>query len=175
MKDLILNKRVLAACLAACFLLGLTGITFAYYQDVTDKAVNTFTVGNVTTEIEEKFEVIDSEIIKEPIVVNTGKNSCYIRMRVIISPSDAANITGLDETNWELYTDGYYYYKKHVEPKEKTSPVFKGVSVTEGFSGEVEIACYQESVQAEATVEGEAVTDMMEIWDAYDNRKAVFK
>lgn len=174
MKNIFSNKCLISACAVLCFLVGLTGVTYAYYQKVTDKKSNTFTIGDVTTEIQEEFEITDSGIVKKPSVVNTGTNSCIIRMRVVISPSDAAEVTGFDADNWKKEADGYYYYQKAVDPGEKTTPVFTGVTVREGFSGDVEVTCYQEAVQSEATIENATVTDMMSIWESYDNERDVF-
>lgn len=175
MKKISRKQKVLILSISCLLLAGAAGVTLAYNKSTTEKRENTFTIGNVTTEIEEELEVNGTSIEKKPSVKNTGANACYIRMRVTISPEDIVEITGWNE-KWTKESDGFYYYKDKVEPGKSTEPIFQGAEVKEdGFTGDVEITCYQEAVQAEATVESQRVTDMMTIWKAYDDGKAVFK
>lgn len=174
----ITNKHKFLILLVSCLLLaGIIGVTYAYNKDTTEEKTNTFTVGNVTTEIEEEVKITGTSIEKKPYVKNTGINACYIRVRVTVSPEDAVKITDWQTEKWKLENDGYYYYQDKVEPGKRTEvPVFTGAEITKaGYTGDVEITCYQEAVQAEATVESQKVTDMMTIWEAYDSGKDVFK
>lgn len=168
------KKKILILSVSCLLLAGAAGITLAYNKDTTEKKENTFTVGNVTTEIEEDLKVNGTSIEKKPSVKNTGLNACYIRMRVTVSSEGAAEITGWND-KWQEKPDGFYYYQEKVEPGQSTEPVFTGADMEEGFTGDLEITCYQEAVQAEATVDSQRVTDMMTIWQAYDEGKAVFK
>lgn len=170
------NKKWLFVLIPVCVLI-LTGAgaTYAYMKSVTAEKVNTFTVGNVTTDLKEEIGETGADTIgKSPYVVNTGENTCYIRMRVTVSPEDSAELTGVNAKDWKLEADGFYYYQKPVEKGGQTTPVFTGVKVSEGFTGDLEVTCYQEAVQSEAVAEGRPVTDMMEIWKAYDTGAEVF-
>ena len=126
MKSMMKKKSILIAVLAV-LLIG-TGVaaTLAYLSDKEEALVNTFKVGNVTTEIIEDIfkQETDTIFAKEPYVKayvnfflgnvkNTGENDCYVRARVVCSPEEAFEELVINE-NWELNpsnpTDGFYYY-----------------------------------------------------------------
>lgn len=167
------KHKIVVALLSLCLLGGAIGVTYAYYQAQTELKKNTFSIGNVTTEITEEVATEGNKITKKPVVTNTGKNDCYIRMRVTVSPEGAADITGWSE-NWTDGKDGFYYYQTAVAPKGKTDAIFTGANLKKGFTGDFEITCYQEAVQAEARVDGTITKNIKEIWAAYDKQTAVF-
>ena len=136
-----MNKRkilLLAALLVMVAILGVGG-TLAYFT-AEDSATNEFTVGNVKIDlIEPKWDEIGKHeakdaypgeaLAKNPQVVNTGNNPCFVRIEVTgldqfvqtygedamiglrYIDADGVYHEGINETDWE-YHEGYYYYKK---------------------------------------------------------------
>jgi len=157
-----------------------TGLmTIAMLRSETGKLTNKFELGNVTTEIEEEFEKtqIVTTFKKEPIIRNTGKSDCYVRVRVTISPEEAIVVVGDEEafggtkTNW-VYYNGYYYYKTPIVPGEATTPLFNTVTVKDEYIDTIEgfeVTVYQEAVQAKLSAkDGSYTTSSAEIWAVYD-------
>lgn len=171
------RKNIIIAAvstLAAAILIA--GVTLALYTTRTEGTVNTFTVGNVTTEIIEIFNKInDHEYQKEPCVTNTGENSCYIRMRAAITPEDAlANLDiNYDTRNWEKKGE-WYYYKNEVAPGESTTPLFTRVNVDYNETDkpwiDFDIILYQEAVQSSVMNNGTLITDRDTIWNLYNGQ-----
>ena len=174
MKSL-LSKKVLLISMIAVLLIG-TGIatTLAYLSDSKESLVNTFKLGNVTTNIEETFEkTSETTFKKEPVVENIGENDCYVRVRVTVSPEEQLEIDGWDQDNW-IEKGDYYYYKKPLKANgDKTTPLFKTVSVKDEYIDtieEFEVTVYQEAVQATMNADdGTGTSDMDAIWAAYDS------
>lgn len=169
----LLNKKVIAiAALALCVTGAAVGTTVAYLKDTTEEIVNTFEVGSVETEL---LEVV-ADNVKEPYVLNTGKNPCYIRMRATVSPSDKGSlnqvVSGNDITNW-VYNeaDGFYYYQKAVAPGEYTTALFTSVKTDSVSANDsFDIVLYQEAVQTSVSkADGTVENDMMDIWSFYDS------
>lgn len=136
-----MNKRkilLLAALLVMVAILGVGG-TLAYFT-AEDSATNEFTVGNVKIDlIEPKWDEIGKHeakdaypgeaLAKNPQVVNTGNNPCFVRIEVTgldqfvqtygedamiglrYIDADGVYHEGINETDWE-YHEGYYCYKK---------------------------------------------------------------
>lgn len=143
--------------------LATVGLTYAYLKANTSNLRNTFTVGEITTVIEEDPS-IDTTIHKNPSVKNTGKNDSIIRMRVTISPSKIEeflvenNSINYDSKTW-VYNkaDGFWYYQGVVKPGKSTTPLFTEVKglikdgkIIEEFKdvNDFQITLYQEAVQA---------------------------
>lgn len=133
-----MSKKRIFLIVIACFLvLGMSfGITYAYLI-AKDKAVNQFTIGENIIEVYENYEPPEklepgAKFTKEPYVKNTGNLSCFVRMRADFSNSKAEDFCELDidTTNWELNKDdGYYYYKKILNPNDVTEPLFTTVKI----------------------------------------------
>lgn len=99
---------ILISCLVLSLTIGLGG-SLAYLTD-TDTRVNTFTMGKVDIEVEEKFE--DESLLKPGQTVekkawieNTGDNDAWVWMTVSV-PSEIAHVIHL---NW---CEGVTYYSK---------------------------------------------------------------
>lgn len=164
-----LNKKTIAILAVALFATGAAvGTTVAYLKDTTDTLTNTFEVGSVETEL---LEVV-SGTTKQPYVMNTGKNDCYVRIRATVSPSDLLlqdAVDGFDENRWE-HIGEYYYYKKVVKPGEITeAPLFNNIQQDEKTKGkDFSIILYQEAVQTSVATPDGVETDMMKIWKFYE-------
>lgn len=166
-------KNFLVVAIAAFLLLGSSVAgTIAYFSDE-QEVVNTFTIGNVTTEIEESFEQeTETVFTKTPYIVNTGKNDCYVRMRVVSSPEEALSLSGFDTSNWTKKADGFYYYNHVLRSGEKTvTPLFDQVEVIDTSIDGFEVAVYQEAVQTILYAQDSTYTEnMAKIWECYDNK-----
>lgn len=165
------KKRLVIVSLLSC--LGLVGasfgLTYAFLFADTAKP-NVFTVGKNEVEIEEDFEPpTDLEkctgFKKVVQIKNTGNISCYVRVRVDFSDSDALAFCTPDYDSDAIFSkgepwyyceaDGYYYYKDALPPFKKdevngiTSPLFKWVDVEENAAKiNFDIMVYSESCEA---------------------------
>lgn len=112
------------------------GATYAYLH-VKKQTVNEFTVGENIIELHEDYKPPEKlepgiSFTKKPYVENTGNVPCFVRMRADFSNSKAEEFCDIDfnTTDWEKNdTDGYYYYKHLLNPKEKTESLFKTVKI----------------------------------------------
>ena len=161
-----MNKRkilLLVALLCMVAILGVGG-TLAYFT-AEDDVTNTFTVGNVKIDLTEpkwdpelggtgKTEAEDvypgEALPKDPTVENTGKNPCFVRIKVVGLDCLKAEGDG-DEMlihvrteyvedalgkDWVLHSDGYYYYTKVLAAGEKTTPVFDSIVIPEALTND---------------------------------------
>lgn len=178
MREFLKSKRgkIISILTASLVLVGsITGITVSAMKTETEVVENKFSIGKVTTEIEEKISV--DEMQKEPSVKNTGSCDCIIRMKVVINPDDAKiRLTGgafaeKNETKW-VYNeeDGFYYYEDIVATGKSTEALFTHYEWTgaEDFSDfeEFDIVLYQEAIQIEAVSEQERISFKNNIYDA---------
>lgn len=115
------------------------GGTVAYLVTHTDPVVNTFTPGEVSCQVEEKFE--GNNVKTEAVVKNTGNVPAYIRVAVVANTIDKqGNITGmttlldnrLNETYWTKSGD-FYYYNDVVQPGDVTANLLNADINLEGI------------------------------------------
>ena len=179
------TKAILLLATSAVLVLLLAGVTFAYLHRETGALVNTFSVGNVTTEITEDDPKQDgTDLTKEPIVKNTGANDCIVRVRVSVSPValfDGGGPLKLADDEKEslvypfvddvglndwIYHDGYFYYQGVLKPDDRTSPVFNKVTgvFKENDSNQV-IDDVKEAGNFQVTVYQEAVQSVVHTED----------
>lgn len=193
-----LNKKYLLVGISLLLCLTI-GVTFALSRETSNTLLNKFLVGSLESEIiEEKPEVTDGKIDKNPKVVNTGSTNALLRVRITVSPEElwtpngVNNILSLDINNdkW-TYQDGYYYYQDILKPGESNSvDVFKEVTLNaqSGYEsikdlledkGKFNIAIYQETIATKATdgsgdeisaiVDGKFNSDKAnQVWDIYE-------
>lgn len=129
-----------AGLLALALILVCTvGGTVAYLVTHTDPVVNTFTPGEVSCQVEEKFE--GNNVKTEAVVENTGNVPAYIRVAVVANTIDAqGNITGMETLpagwlNTEDWTKSgdFYYYKGVVQPGDVTDNLLNADINLEGI------------------------------------------
>lgn len=126
------------------------------YRTAKDSAVNTFTVGENVTSIQETYNPPEelktgescTKIVK---IKNEGSVSCYVR--VLAEIEDPLIAEGLDiDWNTEDWTekqaDGYYYYKEPLAVGETTEPLFTTLKATKDLN-DFKMLVYEESAQAE--------------------------
>lgn len=155
MKNVLKKKRVLIAILAL-IAVGLVAGTIAYNNDRSIFA-NIFGVSDFKTEFIETFDSPDNwqpcdEIPKTVI----AKNDSGVRVNVRLSYEEfwkaknggslpltrngvkLAIINFQNEDDWELRSDGWYYFKAGLAPGESTNSLFKSVKLdcSANFGGE---------------------------------------
>ena len=155
------------------------GGTYAFLQSRSNNLTNKFEIGSVETEItEEKFEFASATLInKDPRVKNVGKNDCYIRARINITPEGEGITLGSINPKW--VKDGeYYYYTDPVAPNDSTEPIFTTVTIPEGWVTysdgvakatdkfkDFDVIVYQEAVVANLA----GYENYGTIWEAYNS------
>ena len=150
-------KKILSIAGIVCFSMLVAVGTHGIYSWFTDQSqrVNSFSVGMNEVEIREEFpdqELTPGKIIKkEAGFTNTGMVPMYVRAVYLFSNKEAEEGSELlmGSTLWEKADDGYYYYKKIVQPQESTELFLKGIhwkkqKITDGF----DLTIYTETVQA---------------------------
>ena len=178
------KKIIFALALGVAIMVTSTVGTLAYLKSNSGTVVNTFTVGSVETEIDE--DVDPSQNLKEVRVVNTGKNDCLVRMRVVISPEKSGiAINDYNDSKFEKKDDGFWYYKGILKaPTESeyyaTPYLFTNYTIPAEFKDNFTITVYQEAVQAMVHLtDGTTISAYGEdgkynaenaarIWQAYD-------
>ncbi len=177
------KKIIFALALGVAIMVTSTVGTLAYLKSNSGTVVNTFTVGSVETEIDENVD--PSQNLKEVRVVNTGKNDCLVRMRVVISPEKRG--IAIDDYNSTKFTqkgDFWYYNGVLKAPTENeyyaTPYLFTNYTIPAEFKDNFTITVYQEAVQAMVHLtDGTTISAYGEngkynaenaarIWQAYD-------
>jgi predicted ribosomally synthesized peptide with SipW-like signal peptide len=94
-------KKIIAIVLAALLIAGISiGATLAYLTD-RDSEVNTFTIGDVTIDLDEEFKqgatlIPGVNIEKKPTITNTGKNDAWVWLTFAIPAALDVNTPGSD-------------------------------------------------------------------------------
>ena len=108
------------------------GVTAAFLTARDGSVVNTFQSSQVSCAVNEK--PFDGTTKTNVTISNTGDTEAYIRAAIVVTWKDKENgnvygampVLGTDYTmemnlaNWIDGGDGYYYYKKAVQPDGKT-------------------------------------------------------
>lgn len=158
------NKLLLQFDVLLGLLLCTVLITTALAIPIASSATkNQFTVGNNYSEIAEEYEPpavleADKSYTKKVAVSNCNDSRatnktvpCYVRLFAEVEDPDVASRLEIDfnSSDWtNKQSDGYYYYKKVLNPGETTSPLFTTLSAKEDIS-DFAMICYSESVQCE--------------------------
>lgn len=159
-------KKITIRVLLSVLLVAVVAVggTLAYLYATDSPLLNTFTLADVHTEIEEPES--GTAVTKDPKIQNEGKSPVYVRARAVISGGDADVIEAnnwitivYNEPVWVNGGDGFYYYTDILQPKAEgagvyptTSELFTDVTVSNEVSKEAEfyLDVYQESVLAPA-------------------------
>lgn len=129
------------------------GGTFAYLTATDSPLLNTFTLAEVETNVEEPST--GTESTKNAGVKNTGKSPVYVRARVVVSGIEPSQLTVnySSQEDWQDGGDGFYYYTSILQPNSTTSPsLFTNVKVADDVPKDARFSVdvYQESVLAPA-------------------------
>lgn len=126
------KNKAMALIVSILLMLTVTiGGSLAYLIATSDAVTNTFNPSHVTTAVE---ETLDNNVKKDVKIKNTGDTAAYIRAAVVVTWQNANGdvygqkpVAGVDYTNWTPGADwvegndGFYYYKKPVEPNMSTA------------------------------------------------------
>lgn len=182
-----MKKKIISIALVVAMIAIIAAGSFAYFTD-TKSTDNVFTVGNVKIKLTEpNWEnqgKIDAETVyagealaKDPTVENTGKNPCFVRVKVeglgqfgegkMITYESGSNYTPNNMNDgWEYY-NGYFYWTKplvvvgteneswNAGLASKTAPLFDRVRMPVGLTGDEEvqpIVVTAEAVQAQGAM-----------------------
>ena len=183
-----MKKKITAIALVVCLVaVAIVGGSLAYFTD-TKEAENTFTVGNVEIKLTEPNwegsgsqdapEVYPGEpLAKDPTVENTGKNPCFVRIKVTgldcLDPAGDITyrtdyVTGKLGDNWVLHTDGNFYYNKVLEVGATTDALFDQIVIPtdlENGNAETEfnVVVTAEAVQAQGAKASWAAVQTMTV------------
>lgn len=106
------------------------GGTLAWLATSTEDVVNTFTPGEVDSEV---HEVLDGSTKRNVQIENTGNVDAYIRAAIVVNwvaadgtiygeaPVRGTDYTLQTDSYWFQDADGYYYYPNKVGAKQLTS------------------------------------------------------
>ena len=143
--------------------------SLAWLISTPEPVVNEFTPGEVTIQVDEKFD--DEHTTKQNVSIkNTGNVPAYIRVALIpawvddegniaakpasLKLNDDCNIAwGKDgngyENDWFIGSDGFYYCKTVIEPDESTPILIKSCTVKgEGHEYDFELQVIASAVQS---------------------------
>lgn len=162
-----MTRGKLALLLISLVLVTALGVggTLAYLFTGTNSVVNTFTPASNAASIDEPDWDEGDTVKKNVTVKNTGDVKSYIRVKIVANwqQEDGVVITpapvlGADytmttnNTEWTLHTDGYYYHKGAVEPKESTAVLIYSAAPVAGRAPAgctLQIEVLAQAVQAE--------------------------
>ncbi len=167
-----MKKKLILLTALAAIVLAAAGGSIAYFT-VTGTAQNMITAGNVKMALHDETE--DSVALSQEVphtlmpgdtadkivyVENTGDNAFYTRIKLNCSaqsPDGKALGAGhiafnIDTVNWQLGTDGWYYYRSAVDKGAQTAPLFTEVSLlpetgNEYMNADVSIRVVAQAVQ----------------------------
>lgn len=152
------NKKMMLGSAILLVVLLVVGGTLAWFTAETDTVVNNFKAGTLDIKLTEDFDdtaagnVNPGDKIKKEITIeNTGTKRAYLRMKLepkwtnlvgeqtTLEDWGPASILDLHQ-DWELKSDGYYYYKNVVAagataPKPFTKIQFAGAAMGDKYQG----------------------------------------
>lgn len=143
----ILKRKTFWLIVGVLLLIGGIGVSevMAYFTThVAAKGGYPLTLGTETS-IQEEVE----DMTKHIVLVNTGENDCYVRVKVFCGSRFAINYSSaLDDRNepyWELAeVDGYWYYRDIVPAGGKTGELLAKIEIPEEFTESFDIVVIQE-------------------------------
>lgn len=144
-----MKKRIILLTALAAMILAAAGGSIAYFT-VQATTSNVITAGNVVMALHD--ETADGEVFpqeglralmpgdtadKVVYVENTGDHAFYtrIKLRCSAQSSDGSALNfdkislNIDTANWQLGSDGWYYYSTAVEKSTQTGPLFTEVTL----------------------------------------------
>ena len=126
---------------------------------------NEFIMGEVKTQIIENFDS-NNKTKKDVNIKNIGNVPAYIRATIVISWKDNEgkvlgeipeenvdySIKFSESSNWIKEEDGYYYYKKQIEPNESTEILIEECKQLKEYDNKIlEVTIANQAIQAQPT------------------------
>ena len=146
------KKKVIIAAIVLALVLSIGGV-LAYFSD-SEKATNTFTVGNISIELTEPTwtstgaakaaNVLPNQLIeKDPTIKNDGNNAAYVFMKVSIPKATVTTETdaggnGTQNTTQRLFT----LMNNAATPAEGVNSGWVEVSSTTGSGTDPDVIIY---------------------------------
>lgn len=167
------KRFFLITCLMLlCAVAGIGGV-LAYFTD-SEQTNNKLKVAVNDTSIEEVFpdpSFKPRSVVKKEVRVTNNGSDTYVRMQVLFSDNDMQQYCTVNwnTTDWELKSDGYYYYKKILPKGSKTTPLFTTVTVSKN-APEDEMKDFDIIVREESLQVG-YFKSADEAWSAYKKNK----
>jgi len=155
---------IVVAAIALIAVIGVVGSTLAYFTD-NDTRTNTFTMGNVKGDLEERTDngeqpiqggditfndvTPNATLSKVPFMkLDSNSSDAYARIKLTwdttgLNETQAAKINALElqiNPKWVLGDDGYYYYQDKLtkeDGKNVTEPIFTEVKIPETWGNEM--------------------------------------
>jgi len=141
-----MKRKLILLFIIAALLSILTTGTLAYHVSY-GASENIITTGNIRLEVHNQTEdgspipddgamaCLPGSLYSRIVTVeNTGDHPLYLRVKIAkyvqdsnLPAEDCLNLD-LDTVNW-IYSDGFYYYHKVLEPGEISSPIFTEVEI----------------------------------------------
>ena len=177
------RKRILPVILAVTFVLAVTVATvYAYLSASTNTVSNSFSAdvdpvlsitetfednvkSNVAVQVEKAGETTYTVYVRAAIVVTWKDASGNVLATKPVSPTDYT-IT-LNDTNWFLHTDGYYYCKSPVKSGEATPVLITTCAPVEGKTPEgygLNVEIIAQAVQAKGTTDVGGTPAVTDAW-----------
>lgn len=160
------RHTLIASFLLVFAIAGVAG-TVALAVATSNPVTNTFKAANLDTEITEEGDNPDK---KEVTITNQKDSPAYIRVRITVSPENAAEPNYINNDKWMNGNDGFFYYSEAVAGNGgKTLPIMDKVLVDEEYEkteADFDVTVYQESCVA-STAPG-TVVDIDTIKAAFD-------
>ncbi len=151
MNDMKIRRIALICAIVILCISGALYGTIAYITAI-DTATNVITTGDIKLKLIESAKAEDGSFVpfedvsgvmpgtsasKIVEVKNTGSKPAFVRVKVTksaeIKPENSEEVDlslitmDIDEENWTLKDDGFYYYNSPLEAGETTAPLFKNV------------------------------------------------
>lgn len=139
------NKKMILGSSILLVVLLVIGGTMAWFTAQSPAIANNFKAGTLQINVTEEFDAEATgnvnpgdDFVKEVYIENTGTKRAYVRMKLEpkwtnlkgelseLQGWGPAKIIGL-HADWELKSDGYYYYKNVVEVGETAPKPFEKV------------------------------------------------
>lgn len=173
-KNIFKRHALIASFLLVFAIAGVAG-TVALVVATSDPVTNTFKAASLDTDIEEPEGGTPDN--KNVSIENKKDSPAYIRVRITVSPEDAATPKYVNTTTdssgevkeaWYYnQEDGFYYYLAAVPGNHgQTKNIIEGVTVKEGYTADFDVTVYQESCVA--TTAPDETVSLQKIKGAFD-------
>ena len=153
------NKYLLLLASLALVVTAVIGTTLAYLVSTPPAVTNTFTPGEIESEIHEN---LSNKTKSNVTVKNTGNADAYIRAKVVITWQDADGnvlaeqpvkdtdytINGSPDSGW-FESDGFFYWNSKVPAGKSTGVLIKELKQSETTDRHLHVEILADAIQAE--------------------------
>ncbi|MBQ7147180.1 MAG: hypothetical protein IJR96_00365 [Pseudobutyrivibrio sp.] len=143
-----MNKKKLVLIAASLLVLGSVAVkpTMAYFTDThTGKGEVKVTMG--------EYEITPDEdvkgMIKKITVKNTGDFPVYARVKVLAGSTHGQEFLASSSENWESKEDGFYYYKKVINPGEESTKLAVEIVAMEAVDETFNVIVVEEATRVQ--------------------------